>query len=259
MKKLKNKIFVIDIGNTQIKFAEVSDNFSVTKIKTCQTNNSISKIKNIIVEFIARETIEKIAIASVVSNIEQKILEFIKQKFPKLKITQLNYSSFSKKYKSNLNTKKCKPGADRLANAVFAIEKYECPTCIVDIGSAVTMEVIDSKKTFIGGVIFPGIKLQLESLQKKTSQLKNIKLQANHKAIGNSTDNAITAGIVLGITAAIEGLLQKINSELNEDLKNIIITGGDGKLFLKHLSKFKKIIFDEHFTIKGIAYFAKNK
>ncbi len=117
-------------------------------------------------------------------------------------------------------------GIDRALAAWGAGEMYQFPCLIIDAGTALTLTGIDNNRSFIGGAILPGLKLQFDSLSTKTSALPNINLP---KKLGNlwanNTENSIISGILYTV---LSGLKNFIEDWLNHypDSK-IILTGGD--------------------------------
>ena len=146
------------------------------------------------------------------------------------------------------------PGTDRLANA-YAISKMSLlPACSVDAGSAVTVEVVDSRGRFIGGTIAPGEQLQLSALHSETSELHRAPpLPRKTPAIGTDTAEAIAAGIRTGIAWGVYGILHEINNELQGTMKHIIVTGGSGRRICSFLKgRFESVVYEKDLTLQGI-------
>ena len=68
-------------------------------------------------------------------------------------------------------------GADRVADAVAALAQYPVPLVIVDMGTATTISVLDDKKRYIGGMILPGVRISLDALTSRASQLSGISIE----------------------------------------------------------------------------------
>src|SRR5699024_9860339 len=69
-------------------------------------------------------------------------------------------------------------GADRIVNAVAAVEKYGAPLIIIDFGTATTFCYIDEERSYSGGMITPGMNISVEALYKKASNLTYIELES---------------------------------------------------------------------------------
>nr|MCR5647587.1 type III pantothenate kinase [Acholeplasmatales bacterium] len=159
--------------------------------------------------------------------------------------------------KTGLNIKIDNPqtlGSDRVCDAVCVIEEYKVPAIIIDMGTATTISVIDKNKNHIGGMIIPGIKTSLDSLSTNASQLPYISLDDPKVLIGKNTIDCMKSGIIYGNVALVDGLIDRIKEELDEDYV-VIATGGLSKLVIKH-SKHN-IIYDENLLLKGLYYIYK--
>lgn len=121
-------------------------------------------------------------------------------------------------------------GADRIANALAALELVKPPLVVVDFGTATTFDCVDAKGRYAGGAIMPGVHLGLQALNERTAKLPSIAFHEPERAVGRNTVEAIEAGVVLGYAGAVEGLLTRIKSELGEGTR-VFSTGGQGRLF----------------------------
>ena len=74
-------------------------------------------------------------------------------------------------------------GADLVANAVAGIHEYSLPLAIIDMGTASTVSVVDEKKHYVGGMIFPGMGVSLDALTARASQLSGISIEAPKRII----------------------------------------------------------------------------
>ncbi|MFZ4508770.1 MAG: type III pantothenate kinase [Fimbriimonas sp.] len=122
-------------------------------------------------------------------------------------------------------------GADRLANALAAREGWGSPVIVVDFGTATKFDVVDIAGRFVGGAILPGVKLSAEALFAKAAKLPTVEIVAPVRALGQSTQDALRSGIVLGYADAVEGLLGRLQREVGE--ATAIATGGLGEPFLE--------------------------
>jgi len=116
-------------------------------------------------------------------------------------------------------------GPDRIVNAVAAHQLYGGPIIVIDMGTATTIDVVSKDGCYIGGAIAPGIAISTEALFTRTAVLPRIELAIPKKAIGRNTVAAMQSGIVFGYIGLIEGLVSRIQSELDEKAK-VVATGG---------------------------------
>lgn len=147
-------------------------------------------------------------------------------------------------------------GSDRIADAAAGINEYGAPLILIDMGTATTVSVINTKNQFLGGLILPGVRTALNSLINNTSQLPRIKLGTpSNKIIGTNTVSSIENGIVYGTAAQIDGLIQRITDELDFSPK-IIATGGNAGAVIPYCKS--KIIYDKNLLLKGLYIIYKN-
>lgn len=148
-------------------------------------------------------------------------------------------------------------GSDRVADAVAAINNYQAPIIIVDMGTATTISVIDHDKNFLGGMILPGLRASLDSLTNRTSQLPNISLVPPKKIIGSNTIDCMKSGIINGTASSIDGIIDRIEAELGEQC-TVISTGGVSQTIIPFCKK--EIILDDQLLLKGLMIiYNKNK
>jgi type III pantothenate kinase len=146
-------------------------------------------------------------------------------------------------------------GMDRIANALGAKAQYKLPAIVVDIGTAITFDVISKEGSFIGGIISAGINLQLKSLNTYTSKLPLVEIEQSPKAIGNNTQNSILSGVIRGTACAIEGLIAQCEQELGEKAF-IIATGGQCEIVSQYMNRgFDKI--NHNLTLEGLKEIAR--
>ena len=129
---------------------------------------------------------------------------------------------------------------------------YSKPIIVVDLGTATTFDIVDKNGNFLGGVIMPGIKLQLNALSLNTSKLPKIEPDKSEIAIGNDTESAILSGVIRGSACAIEGLISQCEKELSE--KAIIIATG---VYCGLISKYMTREFDfvnPYLTLEGLRF-----
>jgi type III pantothenate kinase len=116
-------------------------------------------------------------------------------------------------------------GPDRIVNAVAAHQLYGGPVIVIDMGTATTLDVVSKDGSYIGGAIAPGIIISTEALFTRTAVLPRIELALPKKAIGRNTIAAMQSGIVFGYIGLIEGIVGRIQAELDEKAK-VVAAGG---------------------------------
>ena len=163
--------------------------------------------------------------------------------------------------KTGLNIKIDNPaqlGADLVAGAVGALNKYELPCLVLDMGTATKISVLDSNGTYRGCTISAGIEISLNALSSGASQLPAISLDAPNSAIGTNTVDSIQSGTVLGAAAMTEGLCARLEEALGEKVKTIVATGGISGAIIRYCNI--DIIHDPQLILDGLKFiFNKNK
>jgi type III pantothenate kinase len=141
-------------------------------------------------------------------------------------------------------------GADLVAGAVGAKAKYPMPCLIWDLGTCTKISVLNRAGEFLGCTISPGIKMSIEALGTNTSQLNQIALSDDTKPYGNTTPSSITAGVIVGAAAMLEGLSKRILAELGEERASVVATGGCAQYILPSVSM--DVIFDPQLVFDGL-------
>lgn len=151
-------------------------------------------------------------------------------------------------------------GADRIVNAVAAIELYGAPLIILDFGTATTFCVINEKREYLGGAIAPGIGISANALIEKTAQLPKVEMIVPDHVIGRNTINAIQSGLLYGYCGLVDGMVRRIAAELKMPLEKIhvIATGGLAELIQENTETIQKV--DQMLTLQGLRIlYDKNK
>jgi type III pantothenate kinase len=122
-------------------------------------------------------------------------------------------------------------GADRIANALYAFRAFPGKNlCIIDAGTAVTVDFLSADHGFMGGAIMPGVATQMNCLNKATAALPALKPSpAMPRFPGKSTEECITAGVVLGVAGAVSLLVGQLRV-LAEDDMLVVACGGEWPL-----------------------------
>ena len=140
-------------------------------------------------------------------------------------------------------------GADRLVNSLAAYTKYGAPLISIDFGTAINFDIVDRNANYIGGALAPGLIVALEAMTAKAARLFTVDLVKPAHAIGKSTTEAIQSGIVLGYLSLLEGMIQRIEAEL-EGEPTVIVTGGYSEIFAEASPLIDA--FEPDLTIEGL-------
>ena len=151
-------------------------------------------------------------------------------------------------------------GADRIVNAVAAIELYGAPLIILDFGTATTFCVVNEKGEYLGGAIAPGIGISLNALVERTAQLPKVEMTVPDKVIGKTTVHAIQSGLLYGYCGLVDGMVRRIAKELHAPLEQIkvIATGGLAELIHANSETIQQV--NQMLTLQGLRIlYDKNK
>jgi type III pantothenate kinase len=142
-------------------------------------------------------------------------------------------------------------GADRLANAVALVHLHGAPGVVIDFGTAVTFDVVSTRKEYVGGVIAPGLQLMTDYLHQRTALLPHVDLREPPSAIGQSTEGAILAGAAIGYRGMIHGILDALRAELGADQDwKLVATGGDAQWITEGMEE--SISVEPDLTLHGL-------
>jgi len=148
-------------------------------------------------------------------------------------------------------------GSDRIVIAVAALAEYKAPLILMDLGTATTIEVVEPENVYLGGVIFPGVKISLEALTSRAAQLPGISLDKPKSVIGKNTVDCMRSGMIYGTAAMIDGLIDRMEEELGHP-STLVATGGMAQ-FITPLCKHN-IILEKDLLLKGLnIIYKKNK
>ncbi|MBE6951885.1 MAG: type III pantothenate kinase [Ruminococcaceae bacterium] len=148
-------------------------------------------------------------------------------------------------------------GADRVADAVAAVNNYPVPLITIDMGTATTVGVVDETKTFIGGMIVPGVMVSLNALAGGTAQLPHISLDPPKHAIGRNTVECMQNGIIYHNAAGVDGMIDRIEAQLGQTC-TVVMTGGLSTVIAPHCRH--EMIVDPELLLKGLMIlYHKNK
>ena len=236
-------VFVMDIGNTNIKAAVFEGN-RLLKRWRCSTDTSMTSDQyGIIMADLFRyhglnmKDIEGIMLSSVVPTINYTIEHMCHDYFgmePRLLVPGM---------KTGLNIRYENPrelGSDRIANAVAVSTLYGGPSIFIDFGTATTYGVVSDKNEFLGGAIGPGLRMMNAALASGTAKLPSIELVIPPKAIGRTTVSNIQSGILYGYIGSVEKIVGRMKEEIACPQAKVIATGG-----MAHLVKSNSSVIDE--------------
>jgi type III pantothenate kinase len=233
---------LIDISNSFAKIA-FSSKQRVSPPVRYPTGELSSSV---IIGFLRRREVQKVVVSSVVPAKNSAIVTAARDK---AKVIWLGW-----KLKLGIAIDYPKPqsiGADRLANAAAVAELYGCPAIVVDLGTAATFDIVSARRSYVGGVIAPGLEAMTNFLYQRTALLPRLSFKKPKRAVGRSTIEAMRSGAVFGYRGLVREILGQIKAEQFPRTKVVVVaTGGYARLVAEGLSEVGAI--HQHLTLEGL-------
>ena len=255
MSKAKNQkskvVLAIDVGNTNIHFAFFLGDKIVRRdsVKTVQTELAL---KRSVTAVLRRLKVDQVLVCSVVPS-ATKVLESVLFKNLKVKVQVIGRDIIVPIKNRYANPKQV--GQDRLVCAYSACELYGHPAIVIDLGTAITLDVVSTRREYLGGIIVPGIHITAETLFERTALLPLVEITKPKYLIGKDTQGSILSGIFYGYGEMLKGLINLLSRDAKANPK-VIITGGHAKLMASYI-KDKIDVVEPDLVLKGLALLAK--
>ena len=217
-------LLVIDVGNTQVKLAVFEQN-TLLDINRVPHSEWKIVVENYLKLF---SKIDALVVASVGNVNEMDIFEYNSR----LKVMFISHDSkfpFTNSYSTPKTL-----GIDRMVLAAGAVQLYPYQNrLVIDAGTCITYDFIDSNNVYHGGAISPGIRLRYDSLHNYTAKLPLLTMESPEALIGNSTMQSIHSGVINGVAFEIDGFISSVLDKNDNFI--IILTGGDAEFLAKRL------------------------
>ncbi|WP_420576396.1 type III pantothenate kinase [Ekhidna sp.] len=218
----KIEVILIDVGNTSVKTTEVINGEFV--------NTRVWKEELLLI-------IEHYGSVPLMVSSVKKLDKWIVGRKNITSLSHLSKLPIELDYKTPETL-----GADRIAAAVGAMEMFpDQNNVIIDLGTCMTIDLVEKEGVFRGGVIAPGLKMRMKAMSHFTDSLPDISNEWERimsGELGKSTKECLFSGSFWGIIHEINGVLQTMRQDFTS--LNTIITGGDAHYFE---SKLKAHIF----------------
>ncbi len=250
-----------DVGNTNVVFAlfdaagEIKTRWRIaTDPRRTGDEYAVWLIQLMQIEGFSREDVTQIIFASVVPRADHNLTVLAQKYFG---ITPLEAGKGDAAWGFEIDVEQPSSlGADRALNCVAAHAKYGGDLIVVDFGTATKFEAVDYNGTYKGGIITPGINLSLDALVGKTAKLPRIAIRApeTNSVIGRNTEDQMLIGVFWGYVAMMEGLIEKMRTEIGRPVK-VVATGGLATLFDDKTEIFD--VVDHDLTIQGLSILAQ--
>ncbi|HKM11212.1 MAG: type III pantothenate kinase [Bacilli bacterium] len=258
-------ILTVDLGNTAIHLGFYQGD---TLVKTWATSSDLRKEKSeyltLFKRYISDEGIDPTQVqGGILSSVVPPLTNVIKEVFEKL--FDIRIQVVGRRLKTGLAIHIDKPdelGADLVASAVGAKDKFGFPLLIIDLGTANKISIIDQTGAFIGAVFTSGLRVSIDALIVKTAQLPHVSLERPTHVIGRNTIDAMNSGATYGTASMLTGLIGKIEQELGYQTKHILLGGNapfvrellaDNVIYAPDLQHWGlKLIYDKNFGERSL-------
>lgn len=246
-------IFVLDIGNTNTVLG-VFDEGELKHEWRIKTDRHKTEDEFAIL-FKALFDFKDLKFSDVTGIIISSVVPPIMQALEKMCINYFHQTALivgESNVHSQLNMKYPYPkeiGADRIVNAIGAIDIYGAPLIIIDFGTATTYCYVDEERAYCGGIISPGIKISMDALYDQASKLPKIQIEEPETVIGTSTVGAMQSGVFYGYIGQVDGIVKRIKAEKNKQAK-VIATGGFASLISQGSETIDYV--EPHLTLRGL-------
>ena len=248
-------LLALDAGNTNITIGVFEgEEFKGIYRLTTKIPRTSDEFGLLIVDLIKQcgatpDDIDDVIIASVVPNIMYSLTSSI------IKYFNCNPIEVKSGIKTGLKIATTNPkelGADRIVDAVAAIELYGGPIIVVDFGTATTFDLVSGDGTFVAAVTSPGIRTSAEALFKGAAKLPEVEIRKPDTILAKDTITSMQAGLFYGWLGQTEYIIKKLKEESGYTDVKVVATGGLGKLFSKESKEIE--IYNPRLTLYGLKY-----
>ncbi|WP_264520452.1 type III pantothenate kinase [Flavobacterium sp. N1994] len=232
-------LLTIDVGNTRIKAAVFEQN-TLIELFIFEQEALLNKIHFLMHQY---PKIVNLVVASV-GNVEKDLFLSIEDRVTIHFITHESKFPFTNLYSTPTTL-----GIDRMVLASGAVLQFPNQNrLVIDAGTCITYDFIDTNDQYLGGAIAPGIRLRYESLHHQTAKLPLLQKKHPEDYIGNSTQESIHSGVINGVAFEIDGFIEQYKTQYAKFI--IILTGGDAEFLAMRL---KNTIFaNSNFLLESL-------
>ncbi len=255
--KKKPCVLTVEAGHFAVHLTLFKKQDLTSKVFPLGERFLLNRVEREVARFMEKGSVEKIAGTSVNKKISQKLHDLL-EKYSGGNLLWFG-SSAEIPLKMNYNPEQL--GTDRALAAIAAYDYFKTSCVVVDLGSAFTVDGVDEKGVFIGGLIFPGPAMVLDCFRSKTSLEIPANLTIPENSSLSSTKEALNSGLYYGYTGALNRLIWNMLDKVGTT--NLILTGGWAPLFFPILQYRKSIlsppVLDEKLVARGLYLCALKK
>lgn len=247
-------LLAVDIGNTNLTIG-LYDNKKIVFIARLATDTKRTEEQYALelrsVASLRRASLDEVD-GAVISSVVPELTESVRGAIRIL--TGVNAKVLGPGLKNGLNIKIDNPaqlGADLVAGAVAAVNHYKLPCLVMDLGTATKISVIDKNGVYRGCTISAGVGISLNALAGSASLLPTVDLNVEKcPPYGTNTQSSMQAGIILGTASMLDGLCDRIEEDLGEEIATVVATGGMAGNITKHCRR--KPVYEPNLILEGL-------
>ena len=228
----------IDVGNTRVKIA-VFEKDKLVELFVFQKTKILSEIK----EILKKHEIST-GIMSNVASISASKLKKLKDLVHIQVISSFTEVPFKNLYKTPKTL-----GVDRIALVAGAVSQFSGHNILViDAGTCITFDFVNSEGEYLGGAISPGLKMRFNSLNYFTANLPLLEIDELTDFIGKNTKESINSGVINGAIQEIDGVINQYKKKFLD--LTVVLTGGDTNFLAKQLKS--SIFANQNLLLQGL-------
>ncbi len=252
-------ILVIDVGNTNSVLGVMDGQTLKAQIRISTIERATDELGILMLQLLAhRGFVPSDMDGAIISSVVPTVL----YAFEKACTRYLDVEPLvvGRKLKTGIKVRTDNPrevGADRVVNALAALDRWGGPILVVDFGTATTVDCVNERGEYVGGAIAPGFRISEEALVSKTAKLPRVEVGRPPAAIGTNTIHAIQSGMYFGYVGLVDSLARRCAAELGGNPK-VVATGGLAQLLAEDSEVIDEV--DPHLTLRGLAIlYEKNR
>nr|WP_321232012.1 type III pantothenate kinase [uncultured Psychroserpens sp.] len=232
---------IVDVGNTYVKFAV----YNQSKLKE-KVVGELKSFENIALDVLKTHSNIKKAIVSSVGKLKKAHIKTLEEQLEVIELSHKLKLPFANLYATPKTL-----GVDRIALVSASVEQFpDHNVLIIDAGTCITYDFINTKNEYLGGAISPGIRLRYRTLNNLTANLPLLETEMPQEILGNSTQNSIHSGVVYGVLKEIDGVIDEYVKKYSD--LTVILTGGDTKFLSNQLKN--SIFANSNFLLEGLNF-----
>lgn len=245
-------LLVIDVGNSNTVIGLYRENELVVHWRIVTTHNHTSDELRVLLMMLLQQDninpsdITGCCVSSVVPQFNMALTEVVRQSF------NIEPLMIEPGVKTGIQLHIENPkelGADRLVNAVAAVDEHDGPLIIIDFGTATTFDYVTDKAEYKGGIIVPGIQLSANALFENCAKLPRVEISTPKSIIGRNTVDHIRGGLTYGSADMVDGMVRRISEEAGVKC-TVVATGGLAPVIAETADSID--VVDPLLTMKGL-------